>query len=78
MKNHKFTMEKNPTKTEELNVFDIKFLTLKDIINFCHVSYPREIVLSVQGRSYPKDEVEYHKLFSDEGKFDPSKAGKRM
>ncbi|CAD8188485.1 unnamed protein product [Paramecium pentaurelia] len=65
---------------ENLTVFDINFLHLKDIIKFSHVKEPRSLVMSILGAKYPKTQEEFEKEFKGEVKlkFDPEKAGQRM
>ena len=64
----------------EKNVFDIKFVTMKDIVRFCHITEPKELVMSIMGKKYPKTEEEFKVIFvkQPEINFDPSKAAKRM
>ncbi|CAD8088253.1 unnamed protein product [Paramecium primaurelia] len=58
MRNHKHDYKIQ----ENLTVFDINFLHLKDIIKFSHVNEPRSLVMSILGAQYPKAQEEFEKV----------------
>lgn len=58
-------------------------MTLKDIIRFCHVTHPKELVMSIMGKKYPNTEELFNTTFKQEDgnqilKFVKDNAGKRM
>lgn len=58
-----------------------KYITMKDVVHFCHIKSPKRNVMCVLGKKYPITEEEFQKEFGEaqpELKFDKSKAGKRM
>jgi hypothetical protein len=45
---------------------------MKDVVKFCHVTSPKELVLSIMGKKYPKTEEEFNECFHLERLNDPS------
>jgi hypothetical protein len=36
---------------------------MKDVIRFCHITSPKELVMSIMGKKYPKTEEEFNESF---------------
>jgi hypothetical protein len=45
-------------------ISDIKFLTLKDIVRFCHVTKPKSLVMAIMGKKYPSSQEEFNNIFT--------------
>lgn len=43
---------------EYKSTFDLDFLSIKDVVKFCHVVQPKYLVDSIVGKKYPKTEEE--------------------
>ncbi|CAG0916772.1 unnamed protein product [Notodromas monacha] len=66
-----------PEKDDDLDDLERRTFTIKQLIRFLHISVPAEIVMSLVGKKYPSNEVEFFKSKLP-GSFDSSRAGKRM
>lgn len=76
IKKHKFGSGK-PAAPKTM--FEVPFITMKDIIRTTHMKSPQYVIRSVLGKKYPENELLFQEAFKGENLvFDPTQANKRM
>lgn len=78
-KKRKFMQKHTAKPVKPKNMFEIPFITMKDVIKTTHMKSPQFVIRSILGKRYPENELSFQEAFTgEEIKFDPTLAKKRM